>query len=145
MLKLPETQIRFLLKVVSKKQVERFLSTPRSYASVNCQATNGMTPLMTCTLVGDEVGVFLLLLAGADRHIKNARGQTAFDINSQACEKGCGLNVFECSHALIRALLVMRTTVDTLKDTYELGLEPKQAAADEAEEDFQKFLREVIL
>jgi hypothetical protein len=89
---------------------------------------------MTCTLVGDEVGVYRLLLAGADRQLKNAKGMTAAEINSRACEKGCSVHhLFDCSHAMIRALLAMRTSADVFRDTYELGLAP-------VDEDFQQFL-----
>jgi hypothetical protein len=94
---------------------------------INAQTfNNGCTPLMLCTTVGDDIGTYLLLEAGADRGMKNAHGLTAFDINREACETNCGVNCLSCRHAHIRALLAMRTRADEFKESFPtwLGLTP---------------------
>ncbi len=48
-------------------------------AEVNAQANNGMTPLMAAASIDNIDAVKLLLERGADKQLKDAKGQTALD------------------------------------------------------------------
>lgn len=124
-LNLPARHTLFLLKHVSKMQIQKLVHESRTSADLSQQErASGITCLMTAVTMNFEVGTFMLLQAGANRDVKNANGDTAFDIVANLCAKQCGLNCLDCKHAHIRALLVMRTSHRRAADDrfYQLAL-----------------------
>lgn len=106
---LSQRETSFMLKYVSKMQVQTFIRHTASASGLDWQSSpSGYTALMQSAKLCNDLGVYQLLRAGARRDPVNSKGETAFQLVQNLCEQHCGYDCLDCRHANVRALLVLQ-------------------------------------